>query len=741
MKGIYYLCVLLHQSMFKKIFICLLVSSTLSAQNVFSPAEKPIEYHPLHMDETLKADGQLDEAIWKKAPVTYLDFQVEPFQGNKSSFQTEVRVVYNHQFLYVGAILHDTIGRNKFRAPNLKRDYEFVENDLFGIAIDGFQDKRNALVLQSNAYGAQRDLLSFDDRQFDINWDGLYRVRTHRSDTAWVAEFAIPWQTLRYPKTQKDQSQDWGINFFRVRRSSNELSVWSAHPRSMSPLRMDYAGKLVGIIPPPPTASNIRFIPYLLSNTHDSNENSGTLFKLGGEVKWAISPTSIVDFTFNTDFAQADVDRQVNNISRFSVFFPERRQFFLENASLFSSGLAPIDQVIGGNMYIQPFFSRSIGLDAQAQAIPIIAGSRFVYRSEKRNVGAIIMRQGEGDGDPFTNFGVARYSENVGKNSRIGGILTTKASPTNQQTTSSVDGFVRISDVFSFSGMISNTQDVKRSESGLAEYAQLIYRGNVTTAYWTHTIVTEQYNPAMGFVARRNIISNSQGIEFNVRKPWLPAFVRSWTPGIYTELYHSLKTGHLIEQRILTGPFWLNLQNGGTIGSYVETSVQNLEEPFSPVGIQISPGSFRYTRGGLMLANDPSGKYFFSANYELGGYYNGHLKFLELKTRIAPIPHVNFGATFQQSSFGAVGDRAENKQVNLLMLESRFALNPRVQLIGFYQKNTTDDLNALNLRFAWEYQPLSYVYLVFNQMNYSAANLPNQHEQTFLTKLSFLKQF
>jgi len=167
-------------------------------------------------------------------------------------------------------------------------------------------------------------------------------------------------------------------------------------------------------------------------------------------------------------------------------------------------------------------FSRSIGLDAQAQAIPIIAGSRFVYRSEKRNVGAMLIRQGEGDGDPFTNFGVARYSENLGSNSRIGGVLTSKISPTNQQTTSSMDGFIRFNDVLSFSGMVSATQESKTGQTGLAEYAQFYYKGNFTTAYWTHTVVTDQYKPAMGFVSRSNIMSNSQGFEFNIRKPWMP---------------------------------------------------------------------------------------------------------------------------------------------------------------------------------------------------------------------------
>jgi len=732
--------------MFKILPFFILVSFVGLGQNIFSPAETPVEYHPVHMDEAIKADGKLDEAIWKQAKPIFLTFQVEPFQGKLANFKTEVKVLYNHQFLYVGAVLHDTIGRNRFRAPNLKRDYEFVENDLFGIAIDGFSDRRNAIVLQSNAYGAQRDLLSYDDRQFDINWDGLYRVRTQRSDTSWVAEFAIPWQTLRYPKSQAGESQDWGINFFRVRRSSNELSVWSPHPRSMSPLRMDYAGRLRGIIPPPPTKTNIRFVPYML---HYANQTSGTeigddntsKFKLGGEVKWAISPTSILDLTFNTDFAQADVDRQVNNISRFSVFFPERRQFFLENASLFSNGLAPVDEIIGGSMYIQPFFSRRIGLDANAQAIPIIAGSRFVYRSEKRNIGAIAMRQGAGDGELFTNFGVARYSENLGSKSRVGGLITTKQSPGGQQTTSSIDGFSRLTDALFFSGMISTTQDTKTNQSGFSEYAQLIYRGNKNTIYYTHTVVTENYDPAMGFVVRRNVMSNSQGIDFNVRKPWFPKFIRSWAPGIYTEWYHSLKTNKLVEQRIIGSPFWLGLQNGGAIGTYFETSVQNLEESFKPVGIEISAGSFAYTRGGFMLSNDPSGKYFGSANYEFGGYYNGRLQVMEFKTRIAPIPHVNMGVTFKRSNFSGVGDLNVSKEVDLVLLETRFALNPRVQLIGFFQKNTSENLQALNLRFAWEYQPLSYVYLVFNQSEYQGVDLTKQKDQTLLTKLSFLKQF
>ncbi|MCZ2489081.1 carbohydrate binding family 9 domain-containing protein [Aquirufa antheringensis] len=727
-------------------YLLLLISFCGYSQEVFKPLEQRKEIQPLKIERVLKADGHLDEAEWVKAPAVNVDFQVEPFQGRKASFSSTVKLLYNRQFLYVAAILQDSIGKNSYRAPNLKRDYAFEENDLFGIAIDGFNDKRNALVLQSNAYGAQRDLLSFDDRAFDIDWDGLYRVRTHRSDSSWVAEFAIPWQTLRYPKTDGNKPQDWGINFFRVRRSSNELSVWSPHPRSMSPLRMDYAGKLSGIIPPPPTATNIRFIPYLLQVSKNSKgteigNSTASDFKMGGEIKWAISPTSVMDFTFNTDFAQADVDRQVNNISRFSVFFPERRQFFLENASLFSAGLAPVNEVVGGSMYIQPFFSRTIGLDQNVNPIAITAGTRFVYRSEKRNLGGIYMRQGEGDGDPFTNFLVARYSENFGKQNRVGAIVTTKSSPSNVATTGAVDAFIRFNDKFSFSGMGTMTQDSRNSQQGFAEYGQFLYKDNLVTLYWTHTVVSDDYNPEMGFVSRKNVLSNSQGVDFNVRGKWLPTFIRFWQPGVYTEVYHSLKTGNIVEQKLVSGPLWFNLQNGGILGGYIDASVQNLEEDFNPVGIRIKPGSYRYFRKGFLLASDPSAKYSASTEYGWGGFFDGSLQNVDAKFRVAPIPHLNVGLSWNWSKFEDVGVARETKEVNLLILETRMAINPRLQLIGFYQKNTTDNLNSVNMRLAWEYQPLSYVYLVFNTLNYQGVDATQQKQQSFLAKLSFLKQF
>lgn len=198
-----------------------------------------------------------------------------------------------------------------------------------GLNLDPFLDKRNAIVFQTNPYGVQRDLLAFDDAFFDREWDGYWKVRTTRTDSGYVAEMQIPWATIRYPK---GEIQDWGIQFVRRSRRLGEQSSWSPYPRAYNPYRMPYAGLLKGIEPPAPSV-NLRVQPYLLTNFNRQFENGKLVSeqfspKIGGEIKWAITPHTVLDLTFNTDFAQADVDRQVQNLTRFSVLFPERRQFF-----------------------------------------------------------------------------------------------------------------------------------------------------------------------------------------------------------------------------------------------------------------------------------------------------------------------------------------------------------------------------------------------------------------------------
>jgi hypothetical protein len=710
-------------------------------------------------DRQVRIDGRLDEAVWQQATPASRFTMIEPVQRDRANHDTDLRLLYNQQYLYIGAFCRDSAGRRSLRVPDMRRDFSFRAHDFIGIAIDGFNDRRNAMTFMANPYGTQRDLLSFDDLLYDTDWDGLWRVRTTRTDSGWVAEIAIPWQTLRYRNTA-DSVQTWGINFFRNRRATNEVSGWARYPRSFSPLRMDYAGRITGLQPPPPRP-NIRLQPYVLVSADryqgsDVGNRHAESVKVGGELKWAINPNTVLDLTANTDFAQADADRQVNNVTRFSVFFPERRQFFLENASLFSPNLAQADDFSGGSMRIQPFFSRTIGLDGRGNPIPLDAGARLVYRSLKTNYGGLLMRQRGLGNSPATTFAVGRFSQNIGPQSRVGTLLTLRDEaslpdsagrmnqPGRTNWVGAVDGFFRLSESQSVNTMVmlSGTSG-NQTDRGFAGYAQYLLQTNQWKVWWTQSVVTQQFNPGMGFVSRADVVGTTPGFFWLSRGKWLPMrrIIRAFEPGFMPEFYHSISTGRLIERQLNVNPFWLNLQSGGFFGLFANPTYQFLTEGFDPLGVQIAPGEYSYTRYAAWLASDPSRKLSYTLNYETGGYYNGRLATTDLTLRYAPLPHISLTGRFIGNRFGGVGEQRESPTVNLYSIEGRFALNPRLQLIGFYQYNTDLNRDTYNIRLAWEYEPLSFLYVVFNQRAYTNLRTERQHEQFLIAKLSYLKQF
>ncbi len=266
-------------------------------------------------------------------------------------------------------------------------------------------------ILSGNLFGNQRDLEVIDGSEANLNWDARWSVRTRIHEDRWVAEIAIPWRNLRYPSG----ADRLGVIFARNVRSLNEETSIPAVPRAFSIHRMAYAGELRGFTTPPQKA-NVQLNPYALSQRLiETNTPDKVDTEVGGELKWAITPSTVLDLTVNTDFAQADVDHQVINLDRFSVFFPERRQFFLENANIFTASVTE---------WISPFFSRRIGLDELGGPIPLDGGLRLTSRSSKQQLGLLAMRQRTLDTSPASNFAVARYSRNIAGQSRLGGMLT-----------------------------------------------------------------------------------------------------------------------------------------------------------------------------------------------------------------------------------------------------------------------------------------------------------------------------
>jgi hypothetical protein len=731
------------------LLLCFISVRTFSQDaKVFKPDSIRKEIDAIHIATSLHIDGLLNEGEWNLAKPSPRFTQIEPYQGAPPDFETFVKVLYNKDYLYFGIFSKDSLGKKAIRATDFKRDFDYRQHDLVNIAFDGFNDQRNAMCFATNAYGVQRDYLAFDDLYFDIDWDGLWRVRTSRTDSGWYAEIAIPWQTLRYRKTG-DSIQNWGINLYRNRRLTNEITAFSPFPRVFDDARMEYAGVLRNLQPPPPKP-NIRFQPYFLgSYNHYKNLDSsikkddGTDYKVGGDLKWAINPNNVLDVTVNTDFAQADADLQVNNVTQFSVFFPEKRQFFLENASLFSPSIQQAGDASGGLMHIQPFFSRTIGLDTNGNPIPILAGGRFVHRSSTKNYGAIVMRQEETEYSPATNFLVGRYSQNFGQQNRIGGLLTVKNTPGGSNIGSTVDGFFRVGESQSINTILMHTVTTNTNRQG---FAGLMQYYNSTTHYkiwWTQSVVTKDFDPEMGFISRTDVIGTTPGMNWYYRGSKLPfkKILRAYEPGFLPEFYWQASTGKFIERSLYFWPLWLNFQSGAYFGYSVTPFYQKLTQPFEPLGVTIAPGTYNYLQHWITFTSDPSKVISLAGNYQWGTYFNGKIRSADWKLQFAPIPHISLLAEFNRNHFIDVGESKENSIVDLYIVQGRFALNPRIQLIGFYQKNSFDNSDSYNVRFAWEYEPLSYIYLIYNHGSFVNPNQVKQSEDHAIFKISYLKQF
>jgi len=717
-------------------FFCSLLIFDAYGQETFKPDSIKPHVWAIPTTDNIRLDGKLLEGSWTKAQAATSFTQVEPYQENKANDSTEVRLLYDDRYIYIAAFCRDTLGAKSLKAPDLMRDFNWRAHDTFAIVFDGFCDHRNGMSFVTNPYGAQKDYLSFDDTYFDSDWNGLWQVRTARSDSGWVAEFAIPWKTLRYAK--KDV-REMGINFLRLRRQSNEISVWSKYPRSYGFSRMEYAGILKGIQPPAP-GTNLQVNPYVLFSRHDKDGSNSVSYKIGGEAKWAINPNTVADFTFNTDFAQADADLQVNNITRFSVFFPEKRQFFLENASLFGPGISPNDDLSGGNMIIQPFFSRRIGLDAIGNPVPIDAGARAVYRSSKRSVGAMLVRQHAYDTLPVSHFATVRYTENVGKQNRLGVLVTTKSSPGHVNGVTALDGFFRFGRAHSFSVMAMHSATTAKP-GGLAAYGRYFYTTNQFKFWLSESIVTKDFNPQAGFVSRQDVVATAPGFFWYYRGQRLPyrKFIRSFEPGVAAEFYHSITRGELIERSVKITPVWLTLQAGGYIGLSITPSYQYLSAPFEPLGVYIPAGEFNYTRYALSVGSNASRKVSYVFLYESGSYFNGRLDLTDLQLNLSPLPNIALKLRYNDNYFQEVGDQFTTLHVRLYTAQLRLALNPRLQLVGLFQKNTQTHTNAYNVRLSWEYKPLSYVYLIYNSR--ASTTDPSTREGAQIAKVSFLKQF
>ena len=719
--------------------------SNLLAQNAenFPPPEVAPVMQASKAKGKITLDGKLDEEDWKQASVSGDFFMLEPRQGGQVEFPTQVRILFDENNLYIGAFCADSLGKKGIRVQDLRRDFRFGENDIFLVQLDPQQLKRFAVSFQSTPLGNQRDAQIFDDSLIDNDWDALWRVRTSVADSGYFVEMAIPFKSLRY--TESDDPT-WGITLARLARRKYEFSVTPAIPQAFTPYRMTYAADLKGLELPPPSV-NIRIQPYGLAQVNRQVDDQGvstqtTEWKAGGEVKWAVSPSSVLDLTFNTDFAQADVDRAVNNLTRFNVFFPERRQFFLENSGVYAGA---------DNEDIRPFFSRTIGLSNSqfnADPVPIDAGVRFTDRNQERSLAGLYVHQRATPFQSAVNFGVARYLKNYGKQNNIGVMLTQRideADPENgrlqqSNTTVTVDGFIRPKDELTISYLVSGSRQNNSDSMGVAASFFAGYTPNNFYAGWLTRYVDQKYHPGMGFVFAQNVIYHNPGGYYIWRpaKGWLSKWVRRADPGFFVNWYQTASTLATQEFSVDIFPLYIITKTNGLITYTVTPTWQNFDFSFDILGQTISAGQYEFVRHRFVYRTDQSKKLSLNSEFTTGSYYDGSLNSLTLGGRVAPSPYFALDLSIEHNSFENFGENRTDFTADLWTAGIRLAANPRLQLSGFYQYNSLTKSARINVRGSWEFAPLSFLFLVFNESSFQESPVNNQ---SLISKITYLKQF
>jgi hypothetical protein len=711
-----------HASLAVALAIAASAGSAAASTGNFDPPANPPKLQAVRVEGAIVIDGNLDEEDWRRAPLASPFVQVDPAQGELPVGATDVRVLYDEVNLYIGAVCHDPRGESDLRAPNLLRDFNPEEQDLFGVVLDTLVDRRNAVTFQVNPFGALRDVQVFDDELRDQQWDAVWTARTTRGPWGWTVEIALPWKSLRYTPG----AARFGAQFHRTLRATNEISGWSPWPRGLSSTRMSYAGYLVDIAPPQPPL-NLLLRPFAIARSYQATNVQPDLAPdLGFDAKWAPYSHTSVDLTVNTDFGEAEVDRQYINLRRSAILLPERRPFFLESSSLFSLGLEE---------FMDPFFSRRIGLTADGRRVPMDFGARFVTRTNNQSAGGLVVRtRGTAEG-PASTFAVARYSQNLGEQSRVGWFLSMRhdeafgAQKETLNVVPAVDGLARFG-LLTLRGLASTsyTNGPGKPAGFLSAEAKGNFGGIGTSAAY----VAERYDPRTGIVARSNVLFNQTYYWLDWRPDWKPKGIRSIQSEFYNGLYHDAAHLGFQETNLYFEPLGFLFDTTDEVTFKGQYDMQRLSEPFAPLSdVTIPAGDYNYGWVGVNLKSDPSRKLSAELEVQTGSYYVSKYQALNATLRASPIPNFSLLVSHQVNRFDDVPDLRGPLFTHLFRTEARVAFSPRVQFATIVQYNSDLALVTGNARFSWEFQPLSFFYIVYSDFSRgrNEEGLPRREQQ------------
>jgi len=684
-------------------------------------------------------DAQILEPDWQVAEIASQFKQYFPYDSSYANAQTEIRVTYDEQFIYVAAKMYNLEARKHYVTPSLRRDFRGEANDGVSIVFDTFQDRTNGFVFGVNPFGVQREGLisnggSIGASDFTLNWDNKWYSEVKIYEDHWIAEMAIPFKTLRF----KENLSSWNVNFYRIDSQYAERSTWSPIPRNFDIVNLAFNKELIWDKPLEKPGGNVSVIPYVAGNSQRNFEDgtpTTTKLQTGGDAKIGIGPALNLDLTVNPDFSQVEVDEQVTNLDRFEIFFPERRQFFLENADLFATF---------GLEGTRPFFSRRIGVardSSTGQNIQntIYAGGRLSGKiNNNTRIGILTMQAGEDEkiNLPSTNYTVATIQQKVFARSNIGMILINKQAfqdsiggeftnnPTNYSRAAGLDFNLASKDnrwngkAFYHHSFDEQKKDSAFAYGGFINYSTLKWNVNVLTR-----VVGANYNPEVGFVRRQDIQQLASTTWYN----FYPARgkIQSHGPGVdfdivRNETYGLLDWDYNFLYRIRfksTALFSLRLREEYTY----------LFDPFDPSGTNGPELSANTSyQNYLIIANytsDARKRLFYILSTRSGGYFNGYRINL---TGIVTYRYQPWGAASLNFSYDGIRLPDPYNSSNLLLIGPRIDItfSRKVFWTTFVQYNSQINNLNINSRFQWRFKPVSDLFIVYTD-NYFAESFEN----------------
>ena len=711
-----------------------LVVQVASAQNQAgaeaAAASPPIAVAVVSEGAPLLDGVVLEDPAWALAPAATGFRQTQPDEGQPASERTEVRVIFTESTLYVGVVCYDSDARSVIVSDS-RRDSSLDDGDSIQIILDTFQDEQSGFVFGTSPAGQEYDGQVADAGEgrvgrstttssgsgagFNRNWDGVWEVRTTVSDIGWSAEFAIPFRTLSCPAREV---QTWGMNVQRNIRRRNEITYWAPLPRQYNILRLSLAGELSGIRVPAEASRSLKLLPYVIGELAHSDERETTtpLGDAGIDLKYALTPALTLDLTYNTDFAQVEVDRQQINLDRFSLFFPEKRPFFLENAGIFS--VSYVRQVAGGNpAQTELFFSRRIGIGPDGQVIPSLAGARMSGKvSDSVSVGLLNMQTEAAPGvAPANNFTVARVFRDLPNNSKIGALFVNRVGTGEQagagdhNQTYAVDGRWGIGQNGQIAGFAARTETPGLEGRDHAYNAAWDYNSERWRFTLGYVEVGDHFNPEVGFLRRKGFRNVDSGFSYIYRPESFLKLQQIRPHATYNAFWNF---DGLQESSFLHLDNDLEFNDSSLVKTAWNVTGEGVTTPFEIApGVTVPVGTYDHNEAQLSYDSNGGAPISVGMRLTAGGFFGGH------RASWGPSLNMRSGDTFNASlqwSRNDVDLPGGSFVTNLTSVQVAVNFSPRQFFQALIQYNHSADLWSANLRLGLLGQANTGLFIVYN---------------------------